>query len=86
MTPKAVPVSLRREKNFGNAVAAKTVKVDMRGRDEVPTGRIVLVKKDPAVTKVDATEMAIASEGRVMEEVSLFSSTAISAIVVCSCC
>lgn len=67
-TPKAVPVSLILEKNAGKAVAAKTVIIDIRGRDDVPAGNSVRVRKFPNVTRVDATDIAMQMVGRDMED------------------
>ena len=80
--PKAVPVSLILEKNFGNSVAAHTVRTDINGSEDVPAGRSAPVKKIPQVTRVDATEMEIARDGSVIVEV--LPSTATSEIVVIS--
>ena len=68
------------EKKFGKSVAAKTVKVEIMGSDDVPIGSRAFVTSDPAVTSDDATEMEIAREDNVMLEVPSFS-TVISAIV-----
>mmetsp|Transcript_2302 Transcript_2302/g.4941 ORF Transcript_2302/g.4941 Transcript_2302/m.4941 type:complete len:263 (-) Transcript_2302:602-1390(-) len=83
ITPRAVPVSLRRAKNFGNSVADTTVKADIKGREDVPTGSQALVKNAPAVTNEDAIDMEIAREGSVMVDGDLSSSTASSDIVDC---
>ena len=82
ITPNAVPVSLRDEKNLGNAVAAITVNVEIKGRDDTPAGSSTFVIKVPAVTKLDATDKEMARVGRVIED-GLPSSTATSDIVNC---
>ena len=67
-TPNAVPVSLIDEKKLGNIVAANTVKIDIIGREDVPAGNRNFVMYDPTVTNVDATDIDIASDGRVIDD------------------
>jgi hypothetical protein len=79
ITPSAVPVSDNSEKKAGKSVAEITVNAEINGREDDP-GSKVFVRNEPAVTKEDATEMDIASEGRVIVEI-VSSSTAISDII-----
>ena len=66
-TPRAVPVSLICEKNFGKIVAAATVRIDIIGREDTPAGKSNLVKNIPEVTNVEATEIAVIIDGKDIE-------------------
>lgn len=76
-TPNAVPVSLIREKNVGKIVAAKTVRTEIIGSEDVPAGNISLVANIPQVTSKEAIDIETKSEGNDIVE-ALFSSMATS--------
>jgi hypothetical protein len=81
LTPRAVPVSLIREKNFGKRVAAATVNTLIIGSDEVPDGNNRRVKRIPAETSEDATDIDVPSVANVIDDEPCCCSTAISAMV-----